>query len=245
MKSFFDFSIERGDPGGFGLFGAAHFAYLAIAAAATALLCAVYKRADAVRRARLRKAVALAALALELLRAALLAAAGKYDIGRLPLHLCTMAVYFNALHALRPTRLGGQFLYAFCMPGALAALLFPDWNYYPPLHFMTLCSFLLHILLADYTLMQLRGGDIAPEPRLAPACLALMLPLAAALFVFDRATGTNYMFLNWPSPGSPLEWFAFLGRPGYLLGYFPLLAAVWAVLYGPALLRERKSGLIK
>lgn len=190
----------------------------------------------------MRRGVALAALALELTRAGVCAGQGLYDITRLPLHLCGLAVYLDVLHALRPERLLGQFLYGFCMPGAAAALLFPDWGGFAPLSFMSLCAFTLHILLVGYTAMQVHGGDITPQPRLAPKCLGIMLLLAVPVYAFDRMTGTNYMFLNWPSPGSPLEWFAPLGRPYYLLGYLPLLAAVWAPLYLPALLRGRKAG---
>ena len=68
-----------------------------------------------------------------------------------------------------------------------------------------------------------------------------MLLIAVTVYVFDRLMGTNYMFLNWPLPGSPLEWFAFLGRPGYLLGYIPLLAAAWTVIYAP-FVKIRRAG---
>ena len=144
-----------------------------------------------------------------------------------------MAVYICVLHAVRGGALTGQFLYAFCMPGAAFALFFPDWRCYPALSFMTLAGFMGHTLIVAYVLMQVCAGDIVPDIRRAPACLGVMLSLAAPVYVFDILTGTNYMFLNWPSPGSPLELFSFLGRPGYIAGYFPLLAAVWAAIYAP------------
>ena len=37
------------------------------------------------------------------------------------------------------------------------------------------------------------------------------------------------------------ELFAFLGRPGYLLGYIPLIAGVWLILYLPFILKNKKS----
>ena len=144
-----------------------------------------------------------------------------------------MAVYICALHAWRGGALTGQFLYAFCMPGAVFALIFPDWGYYPALHFMSASSFVIHGLIVTYVVMQVMARDIVPDVKKCPQCLGLMLALALPVYIFDRATGTNYMFLNWPSPGSPLEWFAFLGRPGFVLGYLPILAAVWAVMYYP------------
>ena len=98
---------------------------------------------------------------------------------------------------------------------------------------MTACGFALHGLLVAYALMQVLGGDLQPETNALPGCLGLMLLLALPVYGFDRLEGTNYMFLNWPPATTPLMWFAPLGRPGYLLGYLPLIAIVWAVLYGP------------
>lgn len=238
MERFFDFTIGP-EAAGFGLFSTAHGLYLAAAALSALLLCLFYRHLDGERRRRLRLALASSALALQLLRAVLLIISGNYTIGRLPLHLCAMAVYISFFHALRGGRLLGQFLYAFCMPGAAAALLFPDWSYYPALHFMTVSSFVLHILVFCYVLMQVSGGDIRPEGKNLPQCLGVMLAIAIPVYVFDVLTNTNYLFLNWPSPGSPLELFAFLGRPGYILGYIPLIAGVWLVLYLPFIRKRR------
>lgn len=240
MESFFDFSIGP-EAEGFGLFSAVHGIYLAVAALSALLLCLIYRRLDAEKRRGLRLMIASSALALELLRAVLLMISGNYTIGRLPLHLCAMAVYLSFFHALRGGRLTGQFLYAFCMPGALAALLFPDWSDYPALRFMTVCSFALHILVFCTILMQVAGGDIRPDVKRLPQCLGIMLAIAIPVYVFDILTNTNYLFLNWPSPDSPLELFAFLGRPGYLLGYIPLIAGVWLILYLPFVLSNKKS----
>ena len=238
MAELFDFTIKSGDTEGFKIFGPEHIIWLAVLISAGAAVCTVYKKADKNTRRSLRRAAAWGALGIELLRAALLAAAGEYNIGRLPLHLCAMAVYICALHAWRGGELMGQFLYAFCMPGAAFALIFPDWGYYPALHFMSASSFVIHGLIVTYVIMQAAAGDIIPDVRKCPQCLGLMLALALHVYVFDMVTGTNYMFLNRPSPGSPLEWFSFLGRPGFVLGYLPILAAAWAVIYYP--FRRRK-----
>ena len=240
MERFFDFSIGP-EAEGFGLFSAVHGIYLAAAALSALLLCLFYRRSGAGNRRRLRLMLASSALALELLRAVLLMISGNYTIGRLPLHLCAIALYLSFFHALRGGRLTGQFLYAFCMPGALAALLFPDWSYYPGLHFMTVCSFALHILVFCTILMQVAGRDIRPDIKSLPQCLGIMLAIGLPVYVFDILTNTNYLFLNWPSPGSPLELFAFLGRPGYLLGYIPLIAGVWLILYLPFVMKNKKG----
>lgn len=231
MENFFNFKIKPADGLGFGCGSAAHGVFILLCASAAALFCRIYVKCSAAGRQKMRRAMAIGGLGLALLRTGLLIAHGEYNISRLPLHLCSMAVYVIVLHALKGGRIVGQFLYAFCMPGAAAAILFPDWSYYPALSFMTLSGFAIHTVIVAYVLMQAAGGDIQPDIRLAPRCLGIMLLIALPVYVFDRVTDTNYMFLNWPAENSPLEWFSFLGRPGYLLGYIPMLAAVWTLLY--------------
>ena len=115
------------------------------------------------------------------------------DVGRLPLHLCAMAVYICVLHAVRGGALTGQFLYAFCMPGAAFALFFPDWRCYPALSFMTLAGFMGHTLIVAYVLMQVCAGDIVPDIRRAPACLGVMLrsPRPCMCSIYSRARITH------------------------------------------------------
>ncbi len=234
--SFFDFSIRPGDGRGFGLFSPAHLAALLLCAAGIAAACLAARRLGAAGRRRLSLGIAWSALSLELLRALVLALAGEYP-DHLPLHLCSLAVFLLPLHAGKRGRLTGQFLYAFCLPGAAAALLLPDWRYYPLFHFMPLCGFTLHALTVAYVLAQLPGGELRPEAARLPACLALMLALAAPVYLFDRLTGSNYMFLNWPPADTPLAWFAPWGRL-FVLGYLPLAAALWLPMYLPFLRKK-------
>lgn len=237
VQNFLTISTPSEFEAGFDHFSPAHFAHLLLICAAGAAICLAYRAGTGRRRRTVRIAVAASTVALALLRAVLLAAVGEYGIWRLPLHLCGMAVYICFFHALRPGAFSGQFILSLCMPGAAAALLFPDWTDYPPWGFMSLSCFAIHGLIVVYGLMQALSGDIRRQPRLLPACLGVLLLIALPVYAFNLLTGTNYMFLNYPAPDSPLEFFAFLGRPGYILGYLPMLAAVWALMYLP---RRRK-----
>lgn len=238
--TFFDLSFQPGQAPGFGVFTPAHGAWLLLCAFLTAALCAAYRRAGLRRRRHLALGVAFTALGLEWLRALALAAAGEYGLEVLPLHLCAVAVYLLPLHALGRGELTGQFLYAFCLPGALAALLTPDWSVYPALHLMSFLCFSLHTLTAAYVLMLVLGGTLRPDSRALPACIGLMLLLAGPVYVFDLLTGTNYMFLNWPPAGTPLAWFASWGRL-FVFGYPLLFAAGWLLMYLPFHCKNRKS----
>lgn len=233
MSDFFDVSSALHAARGFELMSAGHCLWLIAGGVVCAVLCAIYRRSGASSRRGLRFGVSGAAVTAALLRAVLLAAAGEYGVGRLPLHLCAMMVYLCFFHAVRGGDFAAQLLYALGMPGAFFALLFPDWRAYPLASFMCTVGFAVHISLVAYPLMLVCGGELAPDIRKAPKILALLLTLAVPIYAFDIYTGTNYMFLNVPPPSSPLEWFAFLGRPGYILGYFPMLGFVWALIYFP------------
>ena len=232
---FFFATEERLPPGlGFELFGVEHLCALLCCAALGALLCAAYRRSGPKGRVRLRHALGWAVFACELLKDGNLIAQGVFGLGYLPLHLCGLAVFFTLFHSLRPGETVGNFLYACCMPGAAFALVFPDWTAYPILSYHALVGFLVHALLVAYPLMLVLGGDLRPRARYLPRCFGILLALAVPIYLFDRAFNVNYMFLVLPAPGSPLEWFAaLLGVPGYLLGYLPMLAVVWLLLYLP------------
>ena len=236
------FTLEEDLPAGvgFSLWGGAHIAWLCIAAAIAAALCLFYRRAPEDGRRRLRCAMGWAVLACEAAKDVNVALQGRFDVWYLPLHLCGLAVFFTFAHSRRPGKTLGNFLYSCCMPGAAFALATPDWTAYPPFSYHSITGFVVHALLFAYPLMLVVGGGFRPEAKYLPRCLGILVCCAVPIWFFNRAFGTNYMFLTWPSPGSPLEWFAsFLGVPGYLLGYLPMLAAVWLILYLPFAFKKR------
>ena len=184
----------------------------------------------------------LAVLLCEALKEANLIIHGEPLVYYLPLHLCGLAVFFTLWHSIRPNATVGELLYSSCMPGALFAILFPDWTACAPFSFHSILGFTVHMLLVVYPLMQVLSGDVRPSAARLPRCLIILLCLAVPVYAFDRCFSVNYMFLLAPAAGSPLEWFAaLLGNPGYLLGYLPILALVWCTLYFPLLFLERKS----
>lgn len=64
---------------------------------------------------------------------------------------------------------------------------------------------------------------------LPAACAALLAAMAVPIWFFNRAFGTNFMFLMRAGEGNPLKLFERFGS--HLLGYPVLLAVVFAVMY--------------
>lgn len=236
------FLLDKYLPEGVGIemYGPEHIAWLAAGVVICALLCILYRRMDKSGRRRLGLAVSGSIIFLEAFRIAAQIICGVFNVHYLPFHLCGLAVYFTIIHALSGNELLGEVLYGICMPSAVCALVFPDWIRYPILNMQSIQSFLVHILLASYPLMRIAGGDMRPNAKRLPRCLLFILAFAVPMYFLNKLIGTNFFFLNWPSPGSPLELFAGpLGNPGYILGYIPMLGAVWLILYLPIELARR------
>lgn len=206
---------------GFTHFGAYHLAVLALFAVEAYCLCRAYGKWDGQGRRRFRIAVGALLVADELFKYFGLCAGGNFELDYLPLHLCSINIFLINLHVWRPSKTLGSFLYFICIPAACAALCFPTWTALPPWNFMVLHSFSIHFLLVLYPLVLTVNREIDPTPRDLPRCLALLAAMAVPIYVFNRAFGTNFMFLMWADEGNPLRPFARFGS--HLLGY-PVLA---------------------
>lgn len=177
-------------------------------------------------RMKLLRGLAWSMVVMELLKDLILALQGAFSAGYLPLHLCSMAMFICLYWAYHPERDGaGQCLYSLCASGGAAALLFPDWSRMPLLHFQSLHSFLYHGLLVAVPLMAVSTGMVKPGVK---KIWKPMVFLAVAVLVVsgcNRLLGTNFMFLQEPVPGTPLEKCAKCPF-GYLAGCGLLAAAV-------------------
>jgi uncharacterized membrane protein YwaF len=90
------------------------------------------------------------------------------------------------------------------------------------------------------------GGKLHPNAKRLPQCFLFIVVISVPIYIFDKLTEANFLFLNWPSAGSPLVWFEkLLGNPGYIFGYIPMMAVVWTLLYLPVELRRRLKKQVK
>lgn len=217
---------------GFDLFGPVHIAWLVICVLATAVGCVHYSRLSAHGREVWRKCIALLLIADEVFKQVCLDLGDTFTLNYLPLHLCNINIMLIAIHAWRPSKLLGNFLYTICIPATVAALLFPSWEKLPVLNFMHLHSFTIHILLALYPIVLTVAGDIKPRARDIPKCLALLAVMAAVIYCVNVALGTNFFYLMKAPKGNPLYWFQ-KAWGDHRLGFPILIAVVLAVMYVP------------
>ncbi|MDR2655282.1 MAG: TIGR02206 family membrane protein [Oscillospiraceae bacterium] len=242
MQYFLIFDSRLSPWEGFSLFGPAHLIWLACIAAFCVVYSLLYKKADEKKREIMRKALAIACVLLEGARHILALSVGQDDVSMIPLHLCGMSIFINFWYAFWPNKTAGEILYSLCLPGALAALLFSDWTVYPLWNYQSIQSFVIHAFHFTFPVMLLVSGQIRPSVKNLWRPVLFLLIVCPPIYFLNRLWGTNFFFLSWASPGSPLEPLQnLLGNPGYLFGFAGLLLVIWLVLYLPFIILDSRK----
>lgn len=216
---------------GFSYFGLTHIIWLCVFVVFAVFLSFLYKRSDTKNRKVIRMVIGGLIVLDEVFKWAMLIAGGNATVSYLPFHLCSINIFLIAVHMFKPFKLLDEFLYLICIPAAIAALLFPTWVSLPPLNFMHIHSFTVHILLAVYPIMLTVGGDIKPSIKRLPLCLLILLGMATVVYFINIWLDTNFMFLMYAEEGNPLLMFEEMWG-SHLLGFPVLLPLVFAVMYG-------------
>ena len=217
---------------GFSHYDGLHLAWLAFFVVVTVANCIWYRKLGTTGKDRWKKTVAILLIADELFKVIMLVIGGRYLPDYLPLHLCSINIFIITIHAWKPSKLLGGYLYTVGIPGTIAALLFPTWTKLPLLNFMHLHSFTVHILLALYPIVLSTAGELAPSVKLLPKYLLLLVCMAIPIYGVNLLLDTNFMFLMSASEGNPLYLFEQMWG-NHLYGFPVLIAAVLIIMYVP------------
>lgn len=230
MEYFFDTAGTIPDGLGWEHFDSLHLTWLLVFVVSAVVCSILYKRNSAEKRKIWRWVLAILIVSNELFKMACLMIGGRYTVNYLPLHLCSINIFIVAIHAIKPSKLLGNLLYTACIPGALAALLFPSWTELPVMNFSHLHSFTIHILLALYPIVLTVGGDIKPSAKELPKSLLLLVAMAGGVYCVNLLLDTNYFFLMEAEKGNPLYFFE-QAWGSHLLGFPVIIAGVLLVMY--------------
>ena len=220
---------------GFPMYGLTHLLWLGFFVVFMVVSCVLYQNLRSAQREKMRLVFAALLVADELFKYVILTVGDRWLADYLPLHLCSINIFLIAWHAVRPGKLLDNFLYTVCIPGALAALLFPSWASLPFPNLMHIHSFTVHTLLVVYPVMLTWAGEIRPSVRFVPKCIALLAVLCIPGIIVNLLWDSNFMFLMYAEPGNPLYVFEQLWG-NHLLGLPILVAAVIVLMHGPRLL---------
>ena len=235
MSLFLETVDTIGDGFGFSHFDSTHFMWLVATVLILFANVIAFRNLKEKGRALWKKIVAILLVVDELFKMAILFIGGNYSAGYLPLHLCSINIFLIALHAWKPSKILDNFLYTVCIPGTLAALLFPTWTSLPVLNAMHLHSFTVHILLLLYPAVLSICGDIKPDIRYLPKALGLLVVMAIPIYIVNVLLDTNFMFLMYADEGNPLYLFQQMWG-SHLLGFPVITAGVLLVMYGPIII---------
>lgn len=220
---------------GFGVFSLVHFAYLGYSIALIAVLVHVYGGLrEGVGWGTPRRTMLLVVAGIPLLllisQDAIMSSAGVFGAQWWPLHSCNICEYLGLIYALRPNKFSGEVLFTLGIVGALLAIVFPNWWYCPGWSWPVVCGFTEHSCIIAFILMQAFAGDFKPRMRDIWQTVAFLAVYAPIAYWFNKAHDTNFLFVNTPSPGSPMVPAAeVFGNPGYLL---PFALVILAAFFG-------------
>ncbi|WP_010304909.1 YwaF family protein [Kurthia senegalensis] len=224
---------------GFRLYDTYHLSWLAFTLLAVFISSIFYKHAPTTRRTTIRKVLAWSLIIGECIKNVYVAIFSTLTVDHFPFALCSFAMFFVLLHAYYPNQTVGNMLFNLFLPGALSALLFCDWTMQPIFSFMTIFSFVYHIVLVVYITMVLITKEVILDIRKIGGSVLFLCSSAPVLYKFNKLYDTNFMFLNTPSPGSPLIPLAnIFGNPGYIFGLVLVLFALWIIMYTPVELKK-------
>jgi hypothetical integral membrane protein (TIGR02206 family) len=235
---------------GFDLFCTGHLVILGLFPAIVTLLTILTLRIPSKASDTLIRILSVIVLLAETLQDILLTLEGGNILNYLPLHLCNLGIFVNLIASFGKGRVRAFFSevsLTLIAPGAVFAIITPDWNYRPIMSWLPLMCFFTHILIVAIPVMMYATGYSKPSFRHFYYPYAFLILAAVPIYIFDRITDRNYMYLLRPASDSPLEWMeSFMGNPGYLVGAAIMLGLIlvviytllWAIRYLPSALRR-------
>lgn len=247
MRNFFKYVTDLPEGSGFEMFGLCHMIWLILIAAFSINFANLYKNAvitgnhsykdkgtslnksvsRILDRKKIRLIIGFIMPAISIYRDTVLIVTGHFDKYYLPLHLCAMALWIGALYCFTSWRFVGVIYVSLCVPGAISALIFPDWVDYPLWNYMHIHDFISHGLIVAWGICLIVSGEVVPGFKDLWITIVFGLVGIALIMPVNRALGTNYWFLNIPSPGSPLvEIMNITGEKWYVPGYILFVLCV-------------------
>lgn len=238
MKMFFYTKDNIPDGYGFSTFGLTHLIWLAVGALMCVGACLLYKKLSASGQKKMLIVLGCYIFFQEMLKNLIVALVDEFTVGYLPFHLCGINILLILFDVIKPTKIVRSFLYYFGIPGAMLALLFPNWTSQPLWNFFHLHSFLIHILLVMYPLLLVTSGQVQTDLKSAFKSLIVLVGFAIPIYFLNLLWDTNFMFLMEPDKGNPLELFETL-LGSHLWGFPILLPVVIFLMYLPILIVRR------
>lgn len=244
MENKFWETVESIEPGfGWKLFSVGHILWLALGALACAGIAVMYAFLPEKGRRASRITIAVLLITNIVVHQIFFIVTKQWKLDHLPLHMCYFGAFIIMAHAFARKHHDtlAALTYAISLPGAILALLTPNWSVLPFWNFSGISSFLYHLLLIVYPVMLIAGGYRPQFRHLRPA-LPFIAGTAVAIFILNKAIGTDFLFIN---GGKTVGWLRAMtkifGIYGYLWIFPVIMTLLWTIQFLPFYLVERHA----
>ena len=225
---------------GFQTFDLTHLLWLLAGLIFCVAACIFYRKLPDNKRKTMLKVLGVYIFLQEMAKNLVLIVLGEFSWGYLPFHLCGINILLITFDVFKQSKVVRSFLYYFAIPGAMLALLFPNWTETPVWNFFHLHSFTIHILLVVYPMLLVTTGQVATDLKSAFQGVGLLVAMAIPVYGLNLLWDTNFMFLMEPDSGNPLELFEQL-LGSHLWGFPILLPVVVFAMYLPILILKKRK----
>lgn len=227
---------------GFTIFDSIHIIWLIFIAGFLVVSLNVYHYFSREKQYVFQKTVFWLLLFSEIAKQLYLLVTDQYSYWSPPLHLCGFGIFIIGWHTYFPTRTTATLLYTLTLPGAAIALLFPGWTIDPVGGFLHFHSFLFHALLVVFVAVLILEKQLMTTFADIWRALLFLLITVPPIYIYNAHFRTNFMFLNRPVKGTPLQWlYDAFGAAGYLLSLAGVIVSIWIVLYVLLAIQKRRN----
>lgn len=217
---------------GFQIFDTIHLRWLFCILIFIIVNCYFYMRGSTRWRLQWQKIIFWALLILEIAKQFFLLGTNQYTYWSPPLHLCGFGIFIIGIHVYYANRTTATLLFSLTLPGASIALLFPGWATDPVGGFLHIHSFTFHALLVVYIVALLITNELQAKLFDLWRAVIFLLVTVPIIYVYNQSFGTNFMFLNRPVKGTPLQWlYDGFGAGGYIGSLIVVLLILWLIMY--------------
>lgn len=219
---------------GFSIFDSIHLAWLIFIGLFLIISLLFYRYLTIKNQLQFQRGIFGALLILELTKQLYLYVTNQYSYWSPPLHLCGLGIFIIGWHAYFPNRTTATLLYALTLPGAVIALIFPGWTNDLVGGFLHIHSFVFHALLVAAICPLLTTKQLELRIKDLWRAVIFLLLIVPPIYIYNERFHTNFMFLNRPVSGTPLQWlYDAFGTSGYLLSLMVVLGILWIIMYIP------------
>ena len=217
---------------GFQIFDTIHLRWLVFILIFIIVNCYFYIRGSSGWRLQWQKIVFWALLIFEILKQIYLVITDQYSYWSPPLHLCGFGIFIIGIHVYFANRTTSTLLFSLTLPGAVIALVFPGWATDPVGGFLHIHSFTFHALLVVYVVALLLTNELQLKLFDLWRAVLFLIMTVPIIYIYNQSFGTNFMFLNRPVVGTPLQWlYDKFGAGGYIGSLIAVLLILWLIMY--------------